>query len=442
MTLSAICAEDSIPMISREERNEDLNKKDLTITNFFTRYMFAPNSSELTSRSKKKACYLSLGLVLAGGALFGVARMSMLCLGGASVQVIGRYFTPQPSQINRDSLVQEDAMLPEEIFSKYSFEYLRGVSAEKIEFPGYDSGHLLRIQEQLTKNRIPLQVCPRRPSRSYPMNKENAERYVREECSVADSVTIVKVIDSIQHISMEVFDIALTRCVKTLNRELGNQPYSIGIVCGKSNQWVASLALKDLSHLPSSWFSLGGASQGTIGLDDVPRIPQNIATIKEKCVVLFDDVSYSGSQLANNVECVLKEHPSKHVYVVVPYMTSQAYKVLIERAKMCNGSMTLISTIQKITRIMDKLTKKEFDVLNKYNIGAFGNYHYSNQKTFCYTDWRLPDGNSFIEGFGSKYTKFYETIDKRRKVLLDPAPPEKFFLPGPKGIPRPYSLEQ
>ena len=170
---------------------------------------------------------------------------------------------------------------------------------------------------------IPLHACPKRPIRNYELNKVKAQQYITTLPAKYQQIA-QKAVDNVLYISMQGFDQELKAYVERLNVRLkasGYQNFSVGFVCGKSQQWVTGLALKDLQALPSSWFSLGD-NQGTIILD-VPKQECNVQGIKEDAIVLFDDASYSGHQLRDNIARIAKS-VKKKIFIVTPYMTRKS----------------------------------------------------------------------------------------------------------------------
>lgn len=330
---------------------------------------------------------------------------------------------------------------------KYPIEQLRGNHEKEISFPGYDPTILKATQEYLESKKIPLHVCPMRPAKSYEMDKVKAQAYV---ASLPEKYRDVmqKAIDNAQYISMEKFDQALKGCVKELMTKIGPS-YSVGMVCGKSMQWVASLALKDTDRLPDSWFPLS-SEQETVGIKKTPKSEIDLRRVKEDTLVLFDDMSFSGEQLQKNlrdIKYAIKEHHcnAKKLIVVVPFMTQVAYDMVqtfIQDQKEMGFNLTieLITTDERLRTVKEIFTKEEgAKICNVFEIGYFSwkreDLHLPGTTTLAWSPWRKPDGKSFEPGFGTKAMLAPDLADP---TYLETISEDRYFMPT--DIPRPYAI--
>lgn len=385
-----------------------LAPKELTRENFFEKYIFDPRSADLKPLDQLNAVRITVALF--------VCTLGLVHLGLYLLQL---YNAPMKS----DAIVKN-----------FGFTRLKGPAGQREAVPGVSDAALDAIQRTIDKRKIPLQLFPKRPETTYEPNLKNAQAYVAK-LPQEDQPAMQKAIDKIQYISMKKFDAALSDCVQELDRQIGQEKYNIGIVCGKSNQWVSSLALKTLKNLPNSWSSLGD-SQGTMGLSDVPRMESNYYHAKEKTMVLFDDVGYSGRQMKGNVSRILEQKPGMHLYVVVPFISALAIERLREAGESHKGRVTLITTNERVETMGKMFTPEEEAVMKKYT-----RYEGDHNLTLAYTDWRYPDSWSFLPGFGSSGSRqpgTKRTIDEDDDGMLKP---EQYFLPAPGSIKRPYGIE-
>lgn len=264
------------------------------------------------------------------------------------------------------------------------------------------------LQQTMDDRKIPLTAWAPRPKQSYPVDQENAARYV--DCLPPDLQETARLaISNTRHISMAEFNESLEICVEKLNHEMAEKKiknYSVGMVYGKSNQWVTSLALKTLSQLPTSHFTLG-SKQGTMGLE-IHEQEFDMSHVRENSVVLFDDVSYSGTQMCQNIVKVAHEmikrltndHEHINLFVVVPFISTAAFR-LFNEVKIRNENKIAISLIT-----MDERIQTTQDVFNEsqYGLNRLCPRRGSSfrEDTSCYTDWRLPDATSFWVGWGNE----------------------------------------
>jgi phosphoribosylpyrophosphate synthetase len=299
---------------------------------------------------------------------------------------------------------------------------------------------------EIEKRNIPLQVSPNRPTQNYAPNWDKAQAWITSvknqyRNDSKEGQVAQKAIDNIQYISMEIFDKQLTFCVQKLNdllKKNQHPDFSVGIVCGKSNQWVTSLALKDLDYLPSSWFSLG-SKQGTID-SKAPTAEFDMAHVKEETIVLFDDCSYTGTQLMDNLKRIKDNSGEKkrHVYVVIPFMSKDAQQQAKSFATTEKFELEIITTNETI-----KQGNEIFD-FNNGEMKILQNLNYNARAaigptfTLCYTAWRLPDAASFLHQFGTeKMARFVQMNGKEKELVY--LKEEEAFLP--LSIRRPYEIQ-
>ena len=327
---------------------------------------------------------------------------------------------------------------------QYPVATLRGPREAWISFEGYNTARLMHIHQTIEAREIPLNVCPKRPERSYPMDHDKAAAYV--ELLPPELQPIAqKAINHAKYISMAHFDYALHICMMKLNAELAT-PFSIGMVCGKSMQWVAGLALKDLNILPTSWFPLS-SEQGTCFVQ-TPKSDLDVANVEEETLVIFDDCSYSGTQLFANLchlEESLREHKkTKKLFIVIPFMSRAA----IDKFEHCqlmfenDGflSVELITGNERIETLNEIFSKDEYPKMTEICTAQLFSHFYTHLKlpgttTLCWTDWRLPDPLSFERGFGSTCMLKPDLETPEFWIGLSE---EEYFIPTE--IPRPYSL--
>ena len=303
---------------------------------------------------------------------------------------------------------------------------------------------LLEKQNILNQRKVPLRVNPAIPIKEYSVDMKRASEWI-EACDGDSKNLAKKLLQNIQHITFKQLEDNLRICVQKLNRHLNEshvKEYSIGLSIGKSQQWVASLAIENLDVLPSSHFTLG--DQGTVitasyhGPNNfVPKSELTASKVKEKAMVIFDDSSYSGTQLAGNLHAIdraLKD--KKKMYVIVPFLSTRA-KEFLEHTKFHNLNVVLITSDFSIKMLSDIFTEEELNLVDK--ICQINRY-----QTLCYTDWRLPDPTSTYSGLSQGLYSL--TADGESKFTRDAKIKDELrmrdysFRLVPNKIPRPYGL--
>lgn len=290
-----------------------------------------------------------------------------------------------------------------------STQYYAGTKESKIS-ESILSDVLLPIQRHYRKKRIPLRAHPQVPKISHKPSEEQINNYANK--LPEEFKTVFKTaVDNLQHVTLSNLEESLKSCVLELNQHLKqteeagkSADYSVGISCGKSNQWVASLASKHTEKLPNSWCSLydGTKSKGL----SVPIYQNDFSRATENNFVFYDDCSYSGTQmctLINNLKTHLaiqnskEEKPEpKTLYVVVPYIT----KTALNKIKALDSeSLKIVPIYSKTILTINEVFPEKTDYV-KFQM-LLGNGFRSEGQTLTYTDWRKPDDVSFNQVFGS-----------------------------------------
>lgn len=178
---------------------------------------------------------------------------------------------------------------------------------------------------------------------------------------------------------------------------------AVGVVPGKSNEWVTKIAIdrfKMLSGFPcfnidhKARLNLQRSMEMAIERREYVNLPQQI--------ILFDDGSYSGEQMVNHVESMIEKlkHKAKEttLFIVVPYMTSRArtrldaIRVMLE-SEYPNIKLTIADheTIQTVKELLSddeyRQIRAIYPVLTEEDSGI----------TLTCFDHKLPNGQSFFQ---------------------------------------------
>lgn len=316
------------------------------------------------------------------------------------------------------------------------------VSVQQLNLP-YDNKSLRtekldQIEKDLAEKKIPLHPYPVVPQVTYPIIEENREKFIQfceENLQETQAEILKKMAFNVQHISFPIFQKELKHVIEILNKELkgmNNPKYSLGFVIKKSNQWVSSLALPYLNYLPSDWFTPN--INFAVGQHAKADFRKKIDTIKEKIVVVIDDCSYSGEQLKNSLEKITNQ--GFKVFAVVPFMSNCA----IDKLKSIN--VQIITSDIRIPTVHELFSEGEVNQLKEVNIVKEGFKVFSLKGAFnkgvtlTYTDWRIPDPQSFVSDFGDTLKIPYAVPDPEdEKFSLIKFNRIPGFIPR---VPKPY----
>jgi hypothetical protein len=251
-------------------------------------------------------------------------------------------------------------------------------------------------------------------------------------------------IEKVERISFAEFQASLELAVESFNKKLDSSftrdSTYVLVEKGKSNLWVAELAMKylQLREIPK-FVALGDkkAHQFLPLLDELHTFKdreslQGRVTPMPRHIILFDDGSYSGKQMHDHVEAIINKcrdlNIKTKIYIIVPYITKCAKEIFEKRLSSKHGVFVAahkgIPTIKeamkdnKLSGLLDEL------YWEKEGCATRGVYYF---------DHKIPNGLSFVEALSTgnidlaarkikKASKNFQTIH-----LIDPTiqPPYK-----------------
>lgn len=322
---------------------------------------------------------------------------------------------------------------------------------DHISFDGYDTEELKAKQAEIDQKSIPLHVCPKRAENACPVNFEKVDAYIASLPASHKDAFIKIWKNNFLHISMDDFDRRLKECVERFNALIKGQNYVVGFASAKSSQWVASLALKDLTNLPASWMTLG--RQNTNVLTYRICTPEENLTIPDDesiPLVIFDDCAYSGTQLKETICKIAQETKVKRtVYVIVPYVSERAHKQIttdynknsLMKEDQGKLNVVLISSEKRIPWAGDNLSFEEMDLI--HDLIPTISFKGPMSSFLCVTDWRIPD--NMPTGFGRWVMKHaveghINTQDECSGCKLCQIKAQEYFIAPTNEVPRPYAL--
>jgi hypothetical protein len=172
---------------------------------------------------------------------------------------------------------------------------------------------------------IKVQLSPRSAS---------VREWLRSDVCMGREEAFARLASKIRYIDYNCFRAGLVASITSIGKIINPALRTvIGVVPGKSNEWVTKIAMKhfkmfsyfpclNIDHKAAS--NLQQSMKTTIDLKKYEVLPQQI--------FLFDDGSYSGKQMVNHVTSIVDvlRHKAKNttIFVVVPYMTSHAMERL------------------------------------------------------------------------------------------------------------------
>ena len=196
-----------------------------------------------------------------------------------------------------------------------------------------------------------INIKPDAPPTSTTTNRRLIDKYLNEIDNVdlrnAEELLAERVVQ--QHVSHQQFVTALEETtVPSINQIIGNEKYIVVVRPKKSNEWVFELALNKLDNLPTNVVS---------SEHEAIKFVNSNSDIKH--IVLFDDGSYSGSQMASSVEILNKQLAgSVQIDVAIPFMTPKAEQLIVEQG-------AVVATHNKMLSLDQLFTPAEIEILGK-----------------------------------------------------------------------------
>ncbi len=231
-----------------------------------------------------------------------------------------------------------------------------------------------------------------------------------------------KVIDfHIMHITMPQFLNTLKQSCHKLNLFLARHPeiknVSVGYAPERSQKWVAELALPHLSYFPQNAINIHPDSP--FGGDfDFNQTNTDFLKKENHALLIFDDCSYSGTQIAEKIinklwlraVQIATGNPNKiaqqHLIFVIPYMTTAAYKKIKKSIKLfddepLDGRIKTSIITHGIIPNVTQLPLKEGECAALQKICDYENTENWKNKSFVFGDWKKPDYVSMPHRFAN-----------------------------------------
>jgi hypothetical protein len=242
---------------------------------------------------------------------------------------------------------------------------------------------------------------------------------------------LLALVSKVKRISFSEFITTLRASIESFNRESSvwkDLTYTVLVQSGKSNQWVAELAMAYLSIKPECFLDLGikDAKAFISYLDELETLNKRNKRIQypEK-IVLFDDGSYSGKQMCDHVNALfskffsLKEHASVKIptcYIVIPFMTKYAEEKLEELAKRYKHVFIAAHVI--IPSVEDAIGDKTLsDRLNELFWKNFERDGSAATRGIYYFDHKIPNSVSFVEALSTGSIHYSSGSTSSSKVM-------------------------
>jgi hypothetical protein len=195
-----------------------------------------------------------------------------------------------------------------------------------------------------------------------------------------------KLINNIDHIRHDDFLTALENSVEDFNEYLDSQQDKSYVIVipgdfKKSALWVTSLAADFLKYPPSK-----------IIMKNDPNYEEFMEKSNSKNVVLFDDASYSGNQMAGYINTIGELSADSKVHVIIPFMTNYANTFIKENVTKVDYK---ISSHKIMKSFSESLDDKEIKLLQEKGAEIFHSDDISNL-TLTYFDHKKADDLSLV----------------------------------------------
>lgn len=296
--------------------------------------------------------------------------------------------------------------------------------------------HLIKVNKRLAKQNLSHMMNAIMP---YPQAQEINMQQAAITWNRLNDPDLAKTLEfftkhHVSHIPFHQFMDELKKCCFQLDyllQQSSTTDYCIIYEKNRSQHWVTNLALRYLYLLPTKEFVFklneGGSTQGM-------KLCKNY--------VMFDDFSLSGIQITDqvmrrfvdgleNLSESSKEQIEVNLILVIPYMTTKAYKLIkstIKNIENFSNSDHLKINVKiinsQIIPLISQLPLKANDSENMDKILAL----YSNKLNWpvVFADWKLPDVMSIPMTF---HGVLYYIVDKCTGMRVSDCPKTASMLP-------------
>ena len=192
---------------------------------------------------------------------------------------------------------------------------------------------LRELQQEINQRgwNILLNLNTPRPSNETPIDKEAAEEWIQAHEGQRERALARRLVDKLRYVSFKEFTEKLAQSTHQFNKKLSSFPSSeqkylmliLRPELKKSDRWVASMAFPELTQWPEEILP-----DGSQALDYLRKHPEI------RHIVIFDDASYSGSQVGKRVRvmdaglAVLNQEREENglpprqldVHVIIPFL--------------------------------------------------------------------------------------------------------------------------
>lgn len=240
----------------------------------------------------------------------------------------------------------------------------------------------LITQTELNALGLPLWAEPSIPPER-PIEKHNATQWIESHCGNRAREVARQVLCNIQSISHPHFVKQLTKSVEDFNYYLKKDPNYVALVnnLGKSGQWVTSLALPYLKHLPLAVATLHNLEEVLLQILIEKKI-----TIRQ--VAIFEDASFSGAEMqyliftAEGALWSRARDGNFTIYAVVPYHVNPK-NIFLDKRIETSGKVKIMShkKLKPLIRKIPPPLKKEFKQM----------FPHHNNKPLVYFAHHTPD---------------------------------------------------
>lgn len=190
-----------------------------------------------------------------------------------------------------------------------------------------------------------------------------------------------------------------------LNKANKNELYTILVEPNKSNKWVADLSHKKIQETGLKTIQVRlGASHAS---EFIEYLKQSPIVIPDH-LVLFDDASYSGTQMSSHVNEIFKlmyeqgkDLKTVHLHVIIPFMTEIAKQLLEEQYDKWESSKHIHAS-QKIATVYQVLMKnphpkRNIEIIEKLFWKSEIGQAPSKKRGLTYFNHKVPNFMSFPE---------------------------------------------
>lgn len=266
---------------------------------------------------------------------------------------------------------------------------------------------------------------PRVPEDHQPVNRQNMDQWVNSHAN-QDRAPLKTLTNNINHVTHEQFLAALRASYRQMPEEIAERGICL-VEPNKSQKWIAELLMQNEGFQPIAFVRVGEEGANLLEYSCGELLSdQNTPENPFENVIIADDGSFSGNQMANNISAAtrifkkLAPNCDPQFHIILPFVTVAARNKINALSK--KGIIVNLHIATEIPTVGSFLQRSQKPHMAEVLLGDTNKVEYLDERLgMTYFDHNVPNSMSFPERFAEGITPNGENIP----FIPNIAPPYK-----------------